>query len=398
VVNVLLMPRNASTTSAPVQSIVGTITDLSATTLTIAVNGVSHSVPVSDGMFATSILLNFGANTITVTATDAAGNVSSPVTSAVAYNPLAPAITVATPGGAVTGSASYTVSGTAPANSQVTVNTIPATVVGIHWTVTIPLVPGFNPIFITATGTGTPATATVTSSVIYDPLLPALAITVPAADGATAQASQVVSGTVGKGIAVSATLNGAVIPVSVTASGDFTAYLPTFTTIGTYTVTITAIDGNGALSSATRTLVYDPTPPAVTVVSSLSTSIKISSANGVVIAKDKNGIIATPNGSNGTAALDLSGATFDPASLNIYVLSPAGISSRNGNITGSGTVGIADALLAMQISLGSAPTATFVQMLYGDVGPLVNHVPVPDGKIGLDDAILILKKSVGIDW
>ena len=397
-VTVLLMPKSGSTTSTPIQTIVGTVTDLSTATVTVTVNGVPHSVPVADGMFTTSIQLGAGANTIAVTATDAAGTTSTPITSTVTYNPLAPTVAVVTPGGAVSGSASYTVTGTAPLNSQVTVNTVAATVVGTQWSATIPLVQGFNPIFITASVAGAPAAATVTSSVVYDPLLPAIAITTPAADGVTAQATPVISGTVGKGVAVSAALNGAVIPVTVTSDGIFTAYLPTLTTIGTYAVTITAIDGNGALSSTTRSLVYDPTPPAVTVVNTSPASIKISSANGVVVARDKNGVITTLNGSNGTAALDLSGATFDQASLNVYVLSPAGLSSRNGNITGSGTVGIADALQAMQISLGTAPAATFDQKLRGDVGPLVNHVPVPDGKISLDDAILILKKSVGIDW
>ena len=125
----------------------------------------------------------------------------------------------------------------------------------------------------------------------------------------------------------------------------------------------------------------------------------MTSGNGVVIARDKNGAVTTPNSSNGTAVLDLSGATYDAATLDVQVLTPTGLSSRDGSIKGqNGTVTIADALLAVQISLGTAPTATFEQRLRGDVGPLVNHLPAPDGKIRLDDAILILQKSVGIDW
>ena len=136
----------------------------------------------------------------------------------------------------------------------------------------------------------------------------------------------------------------------------------------------------------------------LTVISSTPPGIKVSYAGGVVIAKDKNGFIATPNNSNGTSALDLSGANYDLPSLNIYALSPTGISSRNGDINGDGIVDIADALLAIQISLGIAPAPTFEQLLRGDVAPLVRHIPVPDGKIRLDDAIIILQKSIGIDF
>jgi uncharacterized protein YfaP (DUF2135 family) len=398
VVTVLLQPKSGSTTNTPIQTITGTVVDVTATTVTITVNGTAQAVPVNDGMFTTAIVLGAGANAISITATNASGSSSQSASSTVTYSPLAPAVTVTTPGGAVSGSASYTVTGTAPLNSQVTVNDIVLNqLTGTQWSATISLVPGFNPIIVTAMVAGSAVTSSVTSSITYAPLQPTLAITSPAADSAVAQVSPVISGVAGDGAAITATLNGTAIPVSVAADGTFTAY-PTFPAIGTYSIVITAIDGNGAMSTITRTLVYDPRPPAMAVVDANPTSIKVTSSNGVVVARDKNGVIATPNGSNGSASLDLSGATYDQASLNISVLSPAGISSRNGDINGDGTVDIADALLAMRMSLGTAASPTFEQLLRGDVGPLVNHMPVPDGKIRLEDAILILKKAVGIDW
>lgn len=398
VVTVLSIPKTGSTTSTPIQTIFGSSSDFTATGVTVTVNGVPQIVPVNDGLFNTAIVLRSGSNNITVTATDASGISSQPISSTVTYNPLAPAVTVATPGGAVTGNAGYTVSGTASLNSQVTVNTVPATLTGTQWTATIPLQPGFNPIIVTSSVPGNPATTTVASSVTYAPWLPSLAITSPVVDGATAMASPVISGTASKGILITASLNGVSVPVTGTSDGGFTATLPPFSAPGTYAVVITAIDANGKMSTATRTVVYDPTPPDLTVVDTNPSAIKVSSANGVVIARDKNGFITTPNNSNGTSALDLSGATYDQESLNIYALSPAGISSRNGDINGDGKVDIADALLAMQISLGVAPAPSFEQLLRGDVGPLVNHTPVPDGKIRLVDVILILQKSIGIDW
>jgi hypothetical protein len=60
-----------------------------------------------------------------------------------------------------------------------------------------------------------------------------------------------------------------------------------------------------------------------------------------------------------------------------------------------GPVGIADALRALHIAVGVI-TPTPDDMIRGDVAPLVNGVPAPDGRIGVDDAMLILKKVAGL--
>ena len=415
VMTVLLFPQTGSTTSNPIQIISGSVSDVTATTVTVTVNGVPRAVPVNDGLFDTAIVLGIGSNIIAVTATNAAGISSQPYSGTVIYDPLAPAVAVATPGGAVTGSASYTVTGTAPANSQVTVNgvpatmtatslakvaesTVPAEVGGSQWTATIPLRSGVNQINITVSVTGNPVISTTTSSVTYAPGQPLLAITSPATDSATAKAAYIISGTTSTGTTLMANMNGASMPVNVASDGNFAVSLPKFSAPGTYVVTFTAIDSYGKISTTSRTLFYDPAAPVLTVVDATPSAIKVRSVGGVVIAKDKNGFIATPNNSNGTAFLDLSGAIYDQASLNIYALTPAGLSSRNGDINGDGNVDIADALLAMQISIGVTPAPTFEQLLFGDVAPLVNHIPVPDGKIRLDDAIMILQKAIGIEW
>lgn len=398
VITTLSLPQNNSTTSTPIHTITGAVTDFTALSVTVTVNGSPQTIPVNDGLFTVAVVLASGPNSISVAAVDAAGLSSQTYASTVTYNPLAPAITVATASGAVSASASYTVLGTAPANSQVTVNGIAATVTGTGWTATIPLLAGINQIDISAATAGNQVTSTLSSSVLYAPGQPSLAVTSPAVDSATATAAPVLSGIASSGSLITASLGGATIPVTVAPDGSFTVAVPAFASPGTYPVTVTAVDANGKLSSTIRTLVYDPTPPTLMVTDSNPASIKVSSANGVVIAKDKNGLIATPDNSNGTSALNLTGAVFDLASLNIYALTPAGISSRNGDINGDGKVDIADALLAMQISLGIAPAPTFEQLLRVDVAPLVNHVPVPDGRIRLDDAILILQKAIGIVW
>jgi hypothetical protein len=414
VLNVFLFPPTGSTTSTPIQMISGSVSDITATTVTVTLNGVSRAVPVNDGLFETAIVLGNGSNIVSITATDTAGITSPPYSSTVIYDPLAPSATVATPGGAVTGSASYTVTGTAPLNSQVTVNGIPATMTaplaktlesgvqvaaaGTQWTATIPLHSGVNQINIAVSVAGNPVVSTTISSVTYAPGQPLLAITSPFADIATARASAVVSGTTNAGNTIMATMNGVAIPVRVSSDGSFILSLPEFTAPGTYIVLFTAIDTNGKMSATSRTLFFDPATPVLTVVDANPSSIKVRSSGGVIVAKDKSGMITTPNNSNGTAFLDLSGAVYDQQSLNIYALSPAGISSRNGDLNGDGNVDIGDALLALQVSIGLVQTATFEQLLRGDVAPLVTHVPVPDGKIRIDDAVLILQKAIGIEW
>jgi len=62
------------------------------------------------------------------------------------------------------------------------------------------------------------------------------------------------------------------------------------------------------------------------------------------------------------------------------------------------SVTIADALRALRIAAGLIqPTAD--DLAHGDVAPLVNGVPQPDGKIDIGDVIVILRRSVGlVSW
>jgi len=60
-----------------------------------------------------------------------------------------------------------------------------------------------------------------------------------------------------------------------------------------------------------------------------------------------------------------------------------------------GPVTIVDALRALHIAVGVI-TPTADDLLRGDVAPLANGVPAPDGRIGVDDALLILKKVAGL--
>jgi cytochrome c peroxidase len=67
----------------------------------------------------------------------------------------------------------------------------------------------------------------------------------------------------------------------------------------------------------------------------------------------------------------------------------------DGNFKGTGIADISDALKALRIAV-KLVEATDNDMLHGDVAPLVNGVPAPDNKIDISDALVILRKVVGL--
>lgn len=390
------LPQNGSTTSSAVQTITGTVIDDNPATVTVTVNGVSQTVGVSDGAFSLAVVLSGGTNVITVAASDAAGNASGFVSSTIIYNPLAPRIALTTANGGVTGAASHVIAGTAPAGSTITLNDQPVTLNGTVWTTTVNLIPGINQFAIKATEPVSGITSTIVAAVSYGPNLPAIAVTTPSQDIAISSRTVSLNGTVNSGTAVTATLNGTAIPVNTGSDGTFSLTLPTLTNPGSYLVSVSATDAFGNTSTTIRSLIYDPSVPVIAVAS--ATPPKVTASNGVLVARDKNGPVGTVSVANGISSLDLTGVTYDPATLNIYAVTAAGTSTRNGDINLDNKVDIADALLALRILIGLDPPATFQQMLHGDVGPLQNHEPTVDGQIRMGDVVVIMEKVIGLPW
>jgi len=84
----------------------------------------------------------------------------------------------------------------------------------------------------------------------------------------------------------------------------------------------------------------------------------------------------------------------------------AGTNARNknffpltdGDVNLDGQVNAADSLSATRIIHGDI-TATPEQLQHGDVAPLVNGFPSPDGKITTGDLVVILRKALGlVEW
>lgn len=70
----------------------------------------------------------------------------------------------------------------------------------------------------------------------------------------------------------------------------------------------------------------------------------------------------------------------------------------DGDVNMDGQVDILDARMALQVADGIIPLTPEI-LVHGDVFPLVNGKPAPDGKITTDDANLILSKAMGsVSW
>jgi len=67
----------------------------------------------------------------------------------------------------------------------------------------------------------------------------------------------------------------------------------------------------------------------------------------------------------------------------------------DGDVNADGNVNAADILLAVQVALGSR-NPTPEQLGHGDVAPLVDGVPDPDGLFDLRDVMVITSKAQGL--
>lgn len=394
----LAMPADGSTTSLQLLTITGlTAPDIA----TVTVNGAV--IPVSNGLFSTGILLSGGVNTILVTATDVAGNTTRE-TRQITYDPAAPAVRITTPtAGRVTNQSTFQVSGTSASGSSTAIKVngaVQANLSGTAWTATVNLAQGSGLYTIEAlasdAGSGKTATAAVTIELV-DLTTPVVELATPPADVITNSSTFSISGSV-TAATVTATVNGAAVAVTQNAVGGYSLAVP-FTSEGKYTLLVTATDPLGNSSSVFRTLIYDVTPPTLAVTAQSAAAISGSGeADSVVTVRNASGaVIGTAVvQKNGSWSIPLTGS--EPLPLSVDARDAAGNGTRNGDVNGSGSVDLADALRAMRIAIKAepAPAANSPLLLHGDVAPLVNGVSLPDGKIDIDDVMVILMKAVGL--
>ena len=394
----LSMLAAGSVTSSQLLTVNG-LTDESI--LSVVING--ENAKTVKGLFSKGLLLASGANSINVIATDAAGN-NSTLARSVTYDPLAPIVSITSPTeGEVTNQNTILMTGNSAAGSSTVIKVngaVQSTLSTANWTATVTLANGVGLYTVEAvtTAAGKTASAAVTVSLV-DLTVPPLNLASPPRNLATNSNSLAVSG-VATAAAVTAAVNGASIPVSFDSITGRYALTASLTTEGEYTLAVTAIDAFGSSSTVNRTVFYDMTAPALAVAAQSSNLLSGNGESGTVVTvKDLSGAAlgTAAIGSNGSWSLPLTGAEVGP--LNIYALDAAGNSSRNGDINSSGGVAdIFDAIKAARIAirLDATPQANSQEVLKGDVGPLKNGVSMPDGKIDLDDVVVILMKVAGL--
>lgn len=373
----------------------------------LTVNGVA--VTVTNNAFSTSVTLNPGSNQITVTARDTAGNISE-IKRTVTLDEASPAVTLTEPSdGAYVNGTDVNLKGITKAGNTVKLFLYNGSASGVQfvqvsqaadgsWSTTaaIPLDPGLNTIVVEVTD-NTGNSSKIKTTITRDASIPALSVSKPIKDVAVNGAFQTITGTVASGAAISATLDGVDVPVTVLAGGAYS--IPVNLTVEKqYALAITATDAVGNSATAYRNLVYDVTAPKILAVDPVN-PLKVTFSDGVPEVLDKNGAVTgftiTTN-PDGSKTVDVSkAAVYDLKTLDIHAVDAAGNSSRNGDVNGDGKVDIKDALKLLRVALSLDATTPEI-MLRGDVAPLLNGVSRPDGVLDVFDVVYVLEKIVGL--
>jgi len=259
--------RNGAYTNNEILNIAGTVRD-DTEVRGITINGTS--VPFNgDGSFSHALLLKPGSNAISVSATDAAGNLVAE-TRTVTLDQTAPVLAVSAPAdNSKTGTYLLDIKGTLDKTSTVTVRRKDmlqnALMDNGTFTATIHLEPGYNTLEITATDLAGNQSS-LKRTVLYDDQRPSLAIIEPTQDIRTNRNSLIIKGTANDphtAVGVSITKDSELFAPPV-IDGTFEQAV-TFTEEKTYTVTVSATNEVGTSTTVQRNVIFDITPPALAI-------------------------------------------------------------------------------------------------------------------------------------
>ena len=395
---------DGSSTANQVQNISGTVSDPNLSG--VAVNG--SPVAVLNGMFSYAVALVKGPNEIIVTAGDTLGHISSD-TRTIIFDPDFPKISVTDPAdGSLTNIQEVKISGSVDKVASVKVNGVVANPDGgLDWNASVKLAAGLNEIKIEATDL-VGHVANVIRTIVYDAVAPNISINSPSQDVAVKSPGITIKGTVSDntGIeSISALVNDVNKQVML-ADGEFSLFAD-FIDEGTYTIAVTVIDDAGNVTAVSRTVVYDVTPPVITVdtvsVAYPSVLTGTAEAGASIVVRDDAGISGRVTFAGQKWTADLTGLAYDPATLVAQATDAAGnvsvarinVPVPDGDVDGDGRVTIRDALTILRLVV-SNNKPTDLQLAHGDIGPLLNGKINPKGKLEVVDAILILRKALGL--
>jgi hypothetical protein len=306
-------------------------------TVSVSVDGTVAGTTVANGSgnwsFTPSSALAQGAHTVTARATDAAGNTSPSSNShAFTVDSVAPAapVVVTPANGALVNTATPIISGTAEANSTVTVS-VDGTVAGTtaanssgSWSFTPSSALAQGPHSVTAQATdaaGNTSPSSNSHAFTVDSVAPAAPVVVTPADGAFVNTTPVISGTAEAGSTVSAAVDGMVVGTAVAnGSGNWSFTPSTTLSQGAHTVTAWATDAAGNISAASNPHSFrvDTVAPQAPVVVTPANGALVNTATPVISGTAEAGSTVSVSFDGtvaGTAVADGSGSwSFTPSS------------------------------------------------------------------------------------
>jgi flagellar hook assembly protein FlgD len=258
---------NGAYTNNQVLNIAGSATDTSGIN-SLTINGAGAQLQ-QDGSFSQALVLQPGPNAVTVVATDLASN-SSTDARTVNLDMTVPQITITSPAdNTKTATSVMPVTGSVSETSTVSVklgsNIQNAVMNATAFSASVNLSPGTNTIEVTAIDPANNA-RTQKRTVVYDNQKPSLTITDPPQDIRTNLSGLILRGTVSDiytQVNVTITMDGQSYTPPV-VNGSFQQAL-TFTQEKNYAILVTATNEAGGSTSTQRNVIYDVTPPALTI-------------------------------------------------------------------------------------------------------------------------------------
>ncbi|BCS55103.1 DUF4347 domain-containing protein [Geobacter sp. SVR] len=407
--------------------------------LTVAFASTTPAVCTVSGTTVTGV--SPGTCTITATQTGNSDYTSATIsqTLTVAYGTNPPLLTVsALSDGATTTDTTQNISGVATDPAGIRSLTINGTTVQVNadgsFSFPVQLLAGANTVTVVVTNKAG-ITTTDTRTITLDSTAPRLSVTYPPDNAVAVQQSVTVTGTIeslfsgGSSKTAAKTAAATVDPTLVvtwsangsapqTASLTDTTY--SFTTslgTGMNTIKVFAANAAGQKVEAKRTVSYQPafylavTDPAADIRTALGsytlTGNVTDNTTPVSVTITMDGQTYTPAVTNGVFS-----QTLNFSEAQVYQVAVTGTDQNSNSLTvqrniiytvpkaASGSADstpftIVDALQALQMSVGII-TPDAGQITRMDVAPMVNGVSVGDGKVDIEDAVVILRMVVGL--
>jgi cytochrome c peroxidase len=240
-----------------------------------------------------------------------------------------------------------------------------------------------------------------------------IALTVDPVVSPTKWTAQTITGTNEPGAIVTISVNGGALLPAVASTVSTWKYDVSGLSAGINGISVTATDLANQKTTQTVSIIVDATVPTLTInalppitpVTSLILSGTVEAGITPIILTSTNAVAGPVTVVNGVWNCTISGLESGINTFSVLAIDAAGNATlktasvtyaiADGNLKGTGVADVSDALRALRISVGLI-VATPQDLLHGDVAPLVNGIPTQNGVIDAGDALLILKKAVGL--